>query len=805
MKTMLRSLLFLVNFTFVLNSVSAQSWEVFYGDLTLGELYNSVLITLPNNEVGLAFEDVFNPQVAEIHKLDAFGNFIGKTIPNLPLDWSIINTDSTGSTYWSNLSGGQIKKLSANNNVLWTYITPNQSGTVLETAMLNGQNCQLYYDDNSSQIVDMISSEGNPINRFHLPDSASGFFYTGTDNSLIYQNSQNPDNWTKINQNNQIAWNKTITSSSQWVGTVSDGSTYYSTGSTLSKFKANGDLAWEKDLNIYFLNDGWFGLNGLLERKDGSLILVAEGFSFSSGKEAIFLSNVNPHNGDLIWKKNTQSDFSSLGVLSIKEMSDGGILCNVWCLDPLSTETILIIRTDPQGNTISNQISGTIHLDSNNDCITQTTELPMKQFTVIAQSGTKVFSATSDQIGQFSLPVSSGNYQISVAQIGSYWDYCGFTNPVALNPSYDSVQIAVVAQANILCPEMHVSIGSNVFRRCFDNNYLSVKYQNLGTMPANNATVTITLDPELIYISATAPLLSQNGQDYTFSIGTVDILSGGVFSINFKVDCDAEMGKLICASAHVFPDSLCIQGAPRLSENSFCLPVVDSYDPNDKTALVDGKPETATILPDLGLEYLIRFQNTGNDTAFNIVIVDTLSALLDATSVLPGAASHPYTFELLEGKILRFSFKNILLPDSNTNEVASHGFIKFAVRQKANNPIGSLLRNQAAIYFDFNAPIFTNDTRLVVQPFVVTQEAHIYVQPNITPVPAFDGVNVQSAKDAPAIVAWKLMDMTGRVLQEENVGSDNFFVPRHGLPSGVYGLQFRFENGVIGVGKVIFE
>lgn len=49
-----------------------------------------------------------------------------------------------------------------------------------------------------------------------------------------------------------------------------------------------------------------------------------------------------------------------------------------------------------------------------------------------------------------------------------------------------------------------------------------------------------------------------------------------------------------------------------------------------------------------------------------------------------------------------------MLPDSNVNEAASHGFTSFRVKQVPNLPVGTLIENSAAIYFDFNAPVITN-------------------------------------------------------------------------------------------------
>ncbi|MBL0238184.1 MAG: hypothetical protein IPQ02_16730 [Saprospiraceae bacterium] len=56
---------------------------------------------------------------------------------------------------------------------------------------------------------------------------------------------------------------------------------------------------------------------------------------------------------------------------------------------------------------------------------------------------------------------------------------------------------------------------------------------------------------------------------------------------------------------------------------------------------------------------------------------------------------------------LEVYFKNIFLPDSSVNEIASHGFVQFAIRPNATNEPFTL-RNKASIYFDYNTPVLTN-------------------------------------------------------------------------------------------------
>ncbi|MEL6837496.1 MAG: DUF11 domain-containing protein, partial [Bacteroidota bacterium] len=77
-----------------------------------------------------------------------------------------------------------------------------------------------------------------------------------------------------------------------------------------------------------------------------------------------------------------------------------------------------------------------------------------------------------------------------------------------------------------------------------------------------------------------------------------------------------------------------------------CRPITAAYDPNDKQAEPFGYGEEHYILPDRSLEYTIRFQNTGNDTAQTVIIRDTLSEFLDLSTLRAGVSSHPYRLQL---------------------------------------------------------------------------------------------------------------------------------------------------------------
>jgi uncharacterized repeat protein (TIGR01451 family) len=125
------------------------------------------------------------------------------------------------------------------------------------------------------------------------------------------------------------------------------------------------------------------------------------------------------------------------------------------------------------------------------------------------------------------------------------------------------------------------------------------------------------------------------------------------------------------------------------------------------------------------LDYLIRFQNTGTDTAFKVVVTDVLPPQLDVISMKTVSASHPYTVSLKKN-VVTFTFDNILLPDSFRNEKASHGFVRFKIGLKQGLKIGDNISNNAAIYFDYNAPIITNSVRSeLIKPLLILSDTTV--------------------------------------------------------------------------------
>ncbi|MBU0765845.1 MAG: T9SS type A sorting domain-containing protein [Bacteroidetes bacterium] len=242
-----------------------------------------------------------------------------------------------------------------------------------------------------------------------------------------------------------------------------------------------------------------------------------------------------------------------------------------------------------------------------------------------------------------------------------------------------------------------------------------------------------------------------------------------------------------------------------------CQVVVASYDPNDKQVMPEGLTEQFHFIDSTyTLEYTVHFQNTGTDTAFKVVIRDTLSPYLDITTIELGTSSHDYTFEIFEGNILQWTFDSIILPDSNVNEPESHGFVKFGIHQKSGNEIGTVIENKADIVFDYNEPVMTNtvfntvgsiDSIVVNNPITFYDNISVKVYPNpfhLTTTFEIHGINRGES------FSFELYNILGKQVSSiSGIKEEKFVVDRENLPTGIYIYKIFTQNGMVSAGRLL--
>jgi hypothetical protein len=291
------------------------------------------------------------------------------------------------------------------------------------------------------------------------------------------------------------------------------------------------------------------------------------------------------------------------------------------------------------------------------------------------------------------------------------------------------------------------------------------------------------------------------------AVGFPPILGDPVFSIAVEGCNPLSNGSFNTGFITQFPNG---NSSPFIAVD--CQQNVASYDPNDKAAQPEGYGVQHYIEKNSPIDYKIRFQNTGTDTAFNIIIIDTLSAYLDLTSLQMGASSHAHTWEIIDSNTLKVTFANVVLVDSNANEALSHGFFRYRINQKTNNSLGSLIENQAAIYFDYNPPIFTNTTFHTIGenfvPLVLTIE-DIYeesIEVTAFPNPFNYSTTIKVEGKEYGELELSVFDITGRMMtKRQSTSSNQIQLSRGNLQAGIYFYELKGDGKLLNTGKLLVQ
>jgi fimbrial isopeptide formation D2 family protein len=364
-------------------------------------------------------------------------------------------------------------------------------------------------------------------------------------------------------------------------------------------------------------------------------------------------------------------------------------------------------------------LSGTVYDDADNDCSKALTEaglggrlirlLPTDMATLTDDSGRYVFDSLPP--GVFTLEAApalwgaitcppSASYTVSV---GTSTTLTGLDFGNDLQPVWDlSAEVATTPARP----------GSELV--------ISAMCVNLGSTPSLPADVELALPPEVGFLSSESVgsgpgIYSPGKHSVTWNLG---VLAPGQSSserlrARVLVSPSTPLGTQLCAMATVSPQAG--DAAPANNVSTACRVVQNSWAANAKYVSPEGTGSAGFISRDDTLRYHVDFQNTGTDTAFDVVIRDTLDLDLDVLTVQSGVSSHPYAFSI-SGRELSWTFSQLKLPDSLADEPESHGFVEYTARPSEAALVGAGITNKAAIVFDSHPPVLTNEVANAICP-----------------------------------------------------------------------------------------
>ncbi len=441
-----------------------------------------------------------------------------------------------------------------------------------------------------------------------------------------------------------------------------------------------------------------------------------------------------------------------------------------------------------------NTITGQMLFDVDNDGSCDGVEFPQPYIRMDLTDGTETGASFTDDTGEYLFYTQEGTFTLTPNfENMEFFTITPTTASVTFPVVDNSVEVIdFCIAANGVHPDLEIVIAPLLpARPGFEATY-KIVYRNKG-----NQAITQT-DGVNFYFQ-------DNFMDFVSATETPDSQSEGVLSwdyedllpfeersivvtmdINPPTDPDnpVNIDDILLFEAIIQP----LAGDETIEDNTYIhsQTVVGAFDPNDILCL-EGDIEDPVNIGEQ-LHYLVRFENTGNFPAENVVVtMEINSQQFDPETVLLLNASHGVEARLV-GNVAEFFFQDIQLASGG------HGNILLAVETLNSLQEGDAVMNKAAIYFDYNAPITTNEASTLFEATMSTQDPELNAGIKVYPNPARDVVTITSSTLMNSI-EW--YDVSGRLLRLHLVDSQETQLDVSKQAAGVYFIKINTPQGSI--------
>lgn len=443
-----------------------------------------------------------------------------------------------------------------------------------------------------------------------------------------------------------------------------------------------------------------------------------------------------------------------------------------------------------------------INDDANPDCVDDADSEKIENIMLIVNDSLVAYTDTN---GYYEFTLDAGTYEVEAILGNQHEALCPAPAVLTVSLPNDGM---VSTDNNFYLKyssyeDVCVTAAQGAARPGFDLSY-SLFICNYGGETVTNGTVTFVHDSILPSPIFAPPADTYDPITYTATWNYTDFEPNECFNISVTttVPVGTPLGTILDGELTANP--IATDDNPTNNIYEWNQTVTGSYDPNDKRGFIGNANEWGgdILEEDVRFNYNLRFQNVGTDTAFTVVVRDSLDLdVFDIESIQVGATSHPYRLEFEDDNVLVFWFENILLVDSTANEPDSHGFATFTINRFPDLPIGTEIKNSAAIFFDFNAPVITNTTIHTISLPVSTTHPNLDITSNIYPNPISNETIVSYQLEKAETLSVSIVDQLGQtcftLLDNERQSAGNHTLSLRGedLPSGLYLLQIITAEG----------
>ncbi len=408
-------------------------------------------------------------------------------------------------------------------------------------------------------------------------------------------------------------------------------------------------------------------------------------------------------------------------------------------------------------------MGGKTFVDRNGNCTYEPSIDDLAGYMRITSTAGPTASFNSSWVGDYQVALAAGAYTFTPGQsytaLNKYLvPACNTTNSVSIVNGQSVTKDFVLTHDGTVDVESHISASRGQFTRQGFTERYKLKVSNPGASLVNPVSVSITIPSTVTFMGSNPSPAGVSGNVLTYSFAGLGERAEKEVMLDIRIDrTQNPLNSYLEYYSNVTGPAADVDLAN--NKDTLRVKVVAACDPNDKNANVEqARPGLSS------LDYHIRFQNTGTDTAFKVVIVDTLESYFKIEELQINDASHSYDLNVLDDHILVWTFDNILLPDSGANQLGSQGFIDFTIGVDNTLPLGSIIDNDAEIYFDYQPAVHTNHAQTQIVMNVSLAENSKALLIDIFPNPAKDELNIIN-HEAEAI-EFQLINSAGVVVEQ---------------------------------------
>ncbi|RDK88685.1 DUF7619 domain-containing protein [Marinirhabdus gelatinilytica] len=410
-------------------------------------------------------------------------------------------------------------------------------------------------------------------------------------------------------------------------------------------------------------------------------------------------------------------------------------------------------------------------------------------------NGTDTSTGIANGSGMYYIPVEEGTYTVTPSSVDPALfdvDPASFTVSFPTDPSPFEQDICFVA--NSVTNDLEVLISPiTPARPGFDATYQLI-VNNVGNQVLSGDVTIIYLENLMTFLESDIPFDASTSNSFTWNFSDLMPFQSFTVNLTFTINTPTDpnfpvnIDDVLVFTATVNP----ITGDANPVDNIFTLDqiVVGSFDPNDITCL-----QGETITPqevDSYMYYLIRFENTGNFPAEDVVVVDEIDTdLFQLESLKPVNASHDFVTQITDNTV-EFIFEDINLP---FNDADNDGFVLFKIKTVPTLELGDSFSNSAEIFFDFNEAIVTNTYVTTIEKPLGTAENTFSETISIYPNPSEDMLYINDPKET--VQAYKIYSILGQTVLESGTKKVQYDVDISILKAGNYFIEFETLSGPV--------